>query len=339
MASQSALSYEETTTILTEIALLLEDTFDAKTILKLLQNSKHDINHSRLFQRLQGQLEKEPSLATALGAELTQLESFNVKLLQQAERNDTFISTLQNIIAYREKRENSDLGITQNFSFISSYYLLLLIIFSFIFLGTVIYIMPVFSELYDGFGAELPLLTNIFFNLNNSLFLIPFSLLIIGMFYLLVRQSSLKAAVKYLPLLGKLYQQLAVIEHLNKLAFLLRNGYSLSDALTALAESGTQKEQQRLQQAAIQAQNQQPLSALKDLFPEIILDLLTVSKSTQGLPNLLERLARLKAQQLQQSSMLTSRILTAIFSAIFGLLLLMFVISIYLPIFKMGAII
>lgn len=340
MASQAFFSYEETTTLLTEIALLLEDNFDYKTILTLLQNSQQDINHRSLYQRLQGQLEKAPSLATALGAELPHLESFNVKLLQQAERNNCFSHTLQNVITYREQREKSDLGITQNFSLILSYYLLLFIIFSLIFLGSIIFIIPIFSTLFDGFSADLPLMTKIFFNLNQPLFLIPFGLLILGMVYLLIRQSSLKAAAKHLPLLGPIYQQVSAIESLNILAFLLRNDYSLSDALTELAElAHNQKEQQRLQQAVQQAQSQQPLTALKDFFPESVLELLTVSKSKQGLPNLLERLAYLKAKKLQYSSALTSRFLILILSSIFGILLLFFVISIYLPIFQMGSVI
>jgi type IV pilus assembly protein PilC len=260
--------------------------------------------------------------------------------LQQAEHNNTFISALRTVIAYRENRENSDLSITQNFSFILSYYLLLLIIFSIIFLGAVVFIAPSFADLFDGFGTELPALTKLFFNLNHPLFLILFALFIIGLFYLLVRQSALQGVIKHFPFLSKLYQQLAIIENLNSLAFLLKNGYSLNEALMTLADLGkTKKAQQQLQQAATQAENQQALTALKGFVPEGVLDLLAVSKSTQGLPTLLERLARLKAKQLQHSSMITSRILMLILSFAFGFLLLLFVVSVYLPIFQMGSMI
>jgi len=340
VTQRSTLNYEETTTFLSELHMLIVGGSTSAEALTLLQQTAVDINQQRLLQRMLSHWEKTHSLATTLQAELGELESFNHQLIQQAEQDNSLEKTLENIINYREMREGCVIESTQRLNIVLSYYLVLaVVIFIFIiFIGN--FVLPTFYDLFNGFGADLPFFTRFVFTLTEPVALIIIGVLLAGFIYISIRESSRATLFRLFPLTRGLYRQINVIETLNTIAFLLKQGHNLSDALQqASALTSFSQYQQKMQQASQQVSEHHGIAVLKGFYPPIVVQALSLGANSSGLPALLQRVAQLELQQLQRRVPLVSRLLILLLSLFFGGIILMVLLSIYMPIFMMGSVI
>ncbi len=223
-----------------------------------------------------------------------------------------------------------------------------LVVVMLIFLVT--YVVPQFAELYESLSAQLPPLTVVMLEVGRAaqqnMLLVLAALLAAGL--ALRRWASTESGGRALdhfrvrlPLLGAVWLKYQIAMFARMMSTLLAGGLPL---LPALETAGSSLESRFLAagvaQAARKVREGQPLSrSLEEsrAFPDLTVEMIEVGESTGALPAMLASVAEFYEEDVQNS-------LTAIMSLIepavlifTGLAVGAVLLSLYMPIFSLGA--
>ena len=329
-----------TTEFIGELASLLESGISSSDALKIVQQGQEKPAMQKLISAIIADVENDMSLADSFAQYPQYFEPFIVEMLQ-GEQNQT--ATLMKIVKYRESMDVDAVELTKKIAFSSIYSLFLLFVFFILTTILLVYVVPVFTDMFESFGGELPGLTQLAVNLSD--FFVAFWLFIIGTLFILGVLIWMKwqTVTLYIPLFGKLYRKIALIRSLRTCAFMLSEGASTAKAFAAAAQAVNHPTYAKLlnqvsQQIAKGINLPEALRAYS-IFPKKIVYTALVGTKTNKLDKLFVKLADFYTKQLQQAIELTIRSYTLLLTILIGVIAGLLVISMYMPIFSMGSVI
>jgi type IV pilus assembly protein PilC len=212
------------------------------------------------------------------------------------------------------------------------------------------YVVPEFAKLYDSLNAQLPPLTVFMLEVGKAAqanILLVLAVLLVGGFAVRrwsTTESGGRTLDKFrvsLPLLGQVWLKYQIAMFARMMSTLLAGGLPL---VPALETAGTSLESRFLAEGVVRAAQKvregQPLSRSLDdtrAFPELAVEMIEVGESTGALPTMLASVAEFYEEDVQNSltaimSLIEPAVLIFTGIAVGGVLL-----SLYLPIFSLGA--
>lgn len=216
-----------------------------------------------------------------------------------------------------------------------------------------IFVVPQFENLFKGFNAELPFFTQIVIELSRTAqkywwiglmivaasgWSLAFALKRSPQFNKLIQRFSLK-----LPIVGPLLTKASIARFTRTLATTFAAGVPLVDALNAVAKAtgNIVFEEATLQMSNELAQGQQLQYCLRKsgLFPEMVLQMVTIGEESGALEVMLTKVANLYEEEVDNLVDSLSSLIEPLIIAILGLMVGSLVIAMYLPIFKLGSIV
>ena len=212
------------------------------------------------------------------------------------------------------------------------------------------FVIPKFQALFADFGAELPKIT--VFTLTVGTTIRSYFLIIIpamaGLVFLVWRWSKSESGSQHLdkvrlalPLLGSIWLKYQVSMFSRMLSTLLAGGIPLMPALQTAAESM----QSRLisnatRLAAEKVREGSPLSrSLEEtgVFPGLSVEMIEVGESTGALPAMLTSVAEFYEEDVQTALVAALSLIEPLILIVMGVIVAFVLISLYLPIFSLGA--
>jgi type IV pilus assembly protein PilC len=327
----------EITQFLSELATLLQSNHSCQEALKIIQPGQDNRALSQLIATVHSEVEQGLSLADSLAKYPQYVEPFLVTMLRDEEKLAT---TLFNIAEYREAVEVSTTDLTHRLRTSLSYFLTVLAILLTLIVLMLIYVIPVFADMFTSLGGNLPSLTQSVLTLSDGFvaywWLISGSALIVGGWLWTQRQS----VILYVPLVGRLYRKIVLVRFLRTCAFMLSNNASLVQALQASAQAVHNPTYAKfLRQLTDQVTAGVTLSEAllkQPAFPTKVVHAAMIGTQTNQLDKWLMKLAEVYTKQLYQAVAPTIKFLNLIAIIAIGVLVGWFVIAMYMPIFKMG---
>jgi type IV pilus assembly protein PilC len=212
-----------------------------------------------------------------------------------------------------------------------------------------IYVIPVFAELFTSFGQVLPLPTRIVIRASSIATAygayVAGALVVMGATTARVYSTGLgrlaldRAALRS-PLIGPLLGQSATIRVTGSLATLLSAGVTVLDALAISASTAGNKVVEHAVLAAREAvQNGRPLAEeLRDsgVFPALVCQMIAVGERTGSLDTLLERATAFCEDEIDRAVATMMALLEPAIMVGLGVIMGGLVISMYLPVFQLG---
>lgn len=214
------------------------------------------------------------------------------------------------------------------------------------------FIIPTFAQLFEGFGAQLPLITRIVLVMSNLVkhYFFLGILLLVGIFFALrawIRTEKGRIKVDSLqlnlPLFGTLIRKTAIARFSRTLSTLTSSGVPI---LAGLEITATTTGNKIIENAILKSK--ESISAGKSIhepiresgvFPPLVTDLIRVGEESGSLAEMLEKIADFYEEEVDTAvSTLTSLIepITIVFlGGVVGFLLL----SMYMPMFEMISVI
>ncbi len=321
----TAITSTNITEFISELALLLESGISCKEALQIVRQENSVLQ--KLIDKISIDIENRMSLADSLAKYPRYFEPFLVDILR-----DNGETSLTRIAQYRETMDINAKSLTKKI-FMSSIYMIFLIFITLI-VATValIYVIPVFADMFASFGGELPILTQLVLNLSDFFvaywpFITGGMLVLVGL--ILVNWQHLTL---YIPPFSGLYRKIIWIRCLRTWSFMLVEGASITQAFTVSSQIvGNSVYAKRLNNI------QDDFSiALKGIFPEKIIHAILVGNKTNKLDKLLTKLAEHYTKQLNIAIKPAIKTYTLLLTIFIGILVGLLVISMYLPIFTMG---
>lgn len=315
---------------------------DSLTVLvDQIQNQRfHDVvNHVR------NQLQGGTSFSAALAEYPDVFPVLAISMVKVAEAGGNLGNILDQLAAYIEQKDKIDKKIKSA----TSYPRFILIFFGVVVLAVVFGLVPVFKDIFESFGAQLPGPTLLILNTSNFLkhnLLIEVILLIalVAGFKFMKRNPKgryfLDGLYFKIPIFGPLVLKSAVAHFSQTLGTLVRNGVSLVDALQIAGETTNnvviQGSLEKVRKAVVGGSALASALAGFPLFPAMMVKMIAVGEESGALEAMLAKVSEFNERQLNSTIDSLTAIIEPVLMIGLGILALIVVIALYLPIFQMS---
>lgn len=212
------------------------------------------------------------------------------------------------------------------------------------------YVVPQFADLYSSLNAKLPAMTVFMLGIGRSIQhyypAILGSLLAVGILITLwVRSESgsktLDSLRYKLPLFGQIWMKYQIAMFSRTLSTLLSGGLPLVPSLETASQSiNSFKIASNVGYASNRVREGRALSfSLEEtkFFPDLALEMIEVGESTGALPAMLNSVAEFYEEDVQNSLTTAMQLVEPVILIFMGITVAIVLLSLYLPIFSLGA--
>jgi len=215
-----------------------------------------------------------------------------------------------------------------------------------------LYVIPVFAELYGGMGKALPAPTQITIDMSNW-FRAYFVYMAIGVgilvaalrFYYKTPQGRMviDGLMLKMPIIGDLLRKVAVARFSQNMSILLSSGVPILDGLAITAKTaGNKVVEQAIMDARVSISQgktvAEPLTESK-IFPPMVCQMVAIGENTGALDAMLKKVAVFYEEEVDNSVANLSSLMEPLIMVVLGVILGGLVISMYLPIFQLGSLV
>ena len=302
----------------------------------------------KVISQVKGEVESGQSLAEALKKHPKVFNDLFTNLVEAGEAGgilDVILTRLSNYIEKLQKLKKKVKGAFVYPAVVVGVAILVMAII-------LIFVIPVFEKMFSDFGQALPLPTQVVIELsrfvkNNILFLIVG----FGLIMVLLRNFYRTSAGKYLvddfslrlPIFGSLLRKVAVAKFARTFGTMVSSGVPILEALEIVSRSAGNKV---IEKAIVKARSSisqgktiaEPLSESK-VFPVMVTQMIQVGESSGELDTMLGKIADFYDDEIDTAVSTLTAMLEPILMILLGGLVGGLVVAMYLPIFKMAAVI
>ncbi len=215
-----------------------------------------------------------------------------------------------------------------------------------------IYVIPVFAELFQGFGQALPAPTQFVINLSNftvryfPLIAVAFAAAIVTVIWLYRTEQgrlAIDGLLLRLPIFGDLFRKSAVARFTRTLGTLVSSGVPILDALAITARTAGNRVVEKAVLATRLSISEgktiaDPLTA-SGVFPPMVCQMIAVGETTGALDAMLAKIADFYEEEVDNAIANLTALMEPIVIVFLGTVIGGLVISMYLPIFQIGSVI
>lgn len=305
---------------------------------------------TELIYAIKADVEAGGSFADAISKHPMYFDDLFCNLVAAGEQSGALETLLEKIATYKEKTEALKAKIKK-----ALFYPLSVLVVAFIVSAILlIFVVPSFSNMFAGFGADLPAFTLMVVGLSD--FMVAWWWAIFGGIALAITAftQTFKRSRKFRNSLDKLYLKIPVVSALVKnssiarfsrtLATMFAAGVPLVEAMDSVAgATGNNEYVQAVNtlrdDLSSGLQLQTSLQAFPELFPNMVVQMVAIGEESGALDDMLGKVADFYEAEVDNSvdaltSLMEPAIMVFLAIVIGGL-----VIAMYLPIFKMGEVI
>ena len=316
---------------------------------EIVGSGHENASMQRLIMAVKADVEGGSSLAESLAKHPLYFDDLFVNLVEAGEQAGALESLLEKIATYKEKTEAIKKKIKKALTYPAAVLIVALVVTTIL----LIFVIPAFEDLFQGFGADLPTFTRMVIDL--SLFVRSKGLIlavligsgIAAFMYFLKRSRPMRHFLDRMalqaPIIGSIIQKASIARYARTLSTMFAAGVPLVEALESVAgatgnivyENGVLAMRdevatgQRLQQAMENS----------DLFPNMVIQMIAVGEESGSLDDMSSKVADFYEEDVDNAVDNLSSLLEPLIMSILGVLVGGLVVAMYLPIFKMGAVI
>ncbi|MEE8575123.1 MAG: type II secretion system F family protein [Thermodesulfobacteriota bacterium] len=313
--------------------------------LEILASQQELPDFKKVLLDVKGSVEGGSTFADALKKHPKMFDDLFVNLIAAGEVGGILDTILNRLSGFMEKNEKLKNKVKSAMTYPIVVILIALVIVS----GLLIFIVPIFEEMFSGFGQALPLPTQIIVTLSNIL---KFSwyYIIAGAFGVKIfiqRVNRTKKGKRIIdgillksPVLGDLLRKTAVARFSRTLATMLGSGVPILESLELVAktsgnsviEDAIMKSRTSLSEGKNLAE---PLMESK-VFPGMVTQMIAVGEQTGAMDVMLSKIADFYEDEVDTAVGALTSMIEPLLMVFLGVVVGGMVIALYLPIFKIS---
>ena len=215
-----------------------------------------------------------------------------------------------------------------------------------------LFVIPVFAELFSSFGQALPAPTQFVINLSNfTIAYFKYFVMAAGAAGVAIRQAyrtengrlAIDHFLLQLPIFGDLVRKSSVARFSRTLSTLVSSGVPILDALAITGKTAGNKVVERAVLATRVSISEgrtisEPLIESK-VFPPMVCQMIAVGETTGALDAMLQKIAEFYEDEVDNAVANLTALMEPLIIVFLGVVIGGLVISMYLPIFKLGSVI
>jgi type IV pilus assembly protein PilC len=303
----------------------------------------------KLVLAIKSDIETGNSLNQALAKHPLHFDDLFVNLVEAGEHAGALEAVLEKIATYKEKTEALKKKIKKAL-FYPAAVLAVAVIVTVILL---IFVIPQFESLFKGFGADLPAFTQMVINMSrwmqdNGLYLavvVGAAAFVFGYFYKRSRpmRQFIDRMSLQIPVIGPILKKAAIARFARTLATMFSAGVPLVEAMKSVSgATGNIVYQDAVLKMRDEISTGMRMQRAMDntgLFPNMVVQMIAVGEESGSLDEMSSKVADFYEADVDAAVDGLSSLLEPLIMVILGVLVGGLVIAMYLPIFKLGAVI
>jgi len=316
---------------------------------EIVGNGHENAAMQKLILSIKADVEGGSSLAEALAKQPLYFDDLFVNLVESGEQAGALESLLDKIATYKEKTEAIKKKIKKALTYPAAVLVVAFVVTTIL----LIFVIPSFEDLFQGFGADLPSFTRMVIDLSlfvrtNGIYIVVVIGGAVSTFLYFMKRSRpmrhfLDRMMLKFPVIGPILQKAAIARYARTLSTMFAAGVPLVEALESVAgatgnivyEVGVLEIRDevatglRLQQAMENT----------GLFPNMVNQMIAVGEESGSLDAMSGKVADFYEDDVDDAVDNLSSLLEPMIMAILGVLVGGLVVAMYLPIFKLGAVV
>jgi type IV pilus assembly protein PilC len=300
-----------------------------------------------LIMGIKNDIETGTNMTTALSKHPTYFDALYCNLVQAGEQAGILDSILDKVATYKEKIEAIKGKIKS-----ALFYPTAVIVVAFIITAVLlIFVIPQFESLFQGFGADLPALTKMVIGLSRAFTQywwaitggIVGAVLFIGYSYKrsIKAQHTMDRLILRAPVVGPIIKKATIARFCRTLGTMFAAGVPLVEALDSVAgASGNRVYYEGTVAIKSDVSTGMQLQAAMNstgLFPNMVIQMVAIGEESGELDSMLNKVSDFYEREVDDAVAGLSSLLEPIIMAFLGIVIGGLVIAMYLPIFKLAA--
>jgi len=270
-------------------------------------------------------------------------------LVNSGEQSGALETIYDRIATYKEKAEALKAKIKKAMTYPISVLVIAGIVTSIL----LIFVVPVFQEIFASFGAELPAFTLLVISISEfmqSNWYLGLGAIFVGM-YLFKKahlnsqdfRDSVDKKILKLPVVGDLLKKAAVARYARTLSTTFAAGVPLPDALeSAAGASGNAVFRDAILEIRAEVVSGMQMNlAMRNctIFPDMVIQMVAIGEESGALDDMLAKVATVYEQEVDNAVDSLTSLLEPMIMAVLGVVIGGLIIAMYLPIFQIGMIV
>jgi type IV pilus assembly protein PilC len=304
---------------------------------------------ARLMLQIKSKIETGSSLSQAFRDHPAHFDDLYCNLVHAGETSGTIDAILDRLAVYLEKI----LAIKSKIKAALFYPTAVLVVAVVVVWVIMVWVIPAFKQVFSSFGADLPAPTLMVIAISDfvvSWWWLVFVALVgsvVGMLLLYRRSSAFRfgfdrALLKF-PILGAIVQKATIARWTRTLATMFTAGVPLVESLDAVAGAAGNavyaSATKRIQTDVSTGTSLTNAMANTNVFPTMVLQMTQIGEESGSLDGMLGKVADFYEREVDDAVAALSSLLEPIIIVFLGVVIGGLVVAMYLPIFKLGAVI
>ncbi len=316
--------------------------------LEILAKQQDNATFKTVLTAIKRDVETGTTIADAMRKHPAVFDSLFSNMIEAGETGGILDTILGRLAVFKEK----SMALQKKIKGAMTYPVICLAI-SFLILGVIlIFVIPVFEEMFSSMGAALPIPTQIVVEMSNFM-KSNFLYIIMGIFAFIfvikklynTEKGRLKMDAMMLraPVVGPLIRKVAVAKFTRTLSTMLQSGVPILDALQVVAKtSGNKVIEGAVVRVAESISEGRPIAEPLEesgVFPNMVVQMINVGESVGALDTMLTKIADFYDDEVDQAVSNLTAMIEPLMMVVLGGMIGGIVVAMYLPIFSMASVV
>ncbi len=348
-ASGKAVSAKDISLFTRQLATMMKAGVPLLQAFDIVGKGNSNASVARLLLDIKTDVETGSSLQQAFKKYPLYFDELYCNLIGAGEAAGILDTLLDRLATYQEKIQAIKSKIKS-----ALFYPISIVVMAFIITAVImIFVVPAFKELFDSFGADLPAPTLVLMAISDIF--VSYWWAIFGgiggggyaFFYFWKRSKKMQDVMDRLslklPVFGELIRKACIARWARTLATMFAAGVPLVEAFSSVAGASGNvvyfDATKRIQREVSTGTNLTTAMQETELFPSMVLQMVAIGEESGALDSMLSKVADFYEGEVDDAVAGLSSLMEPVIMAVLGVLIGGMVIAMYLPIFKMGAVV
>lgn len=316
--------------------------------LDILANQQSNTSLKKVLREIQKDVEAGTTFADSMRKHPKVFDNLYSNMIEAGETGGILDTILSRLAVFMEK----SMALKKKIKGAMTYPTICLAISILILAVILIFVIPVFDEMFTSFGSSLPVPTQIVINMSdfakaNFIFILIGLFAIIFIFKKIYNTEKgrfrIDAFMLKSPVFGILIRKVAVAKFTRTLSTMLQSGVPILEALQVVGKTAGNKVIERaVYRVADSIAEGRPIAeplTESGVFPNMVVQMINVGESVGALDTMLEKIADFYDEEVDQAVENLTAMIEPFMMVFLGGMIGGLVVAMYLPIFKMASVV
>jgi type IV pilus assembly protein PilC len=344
-----AITQKDITFFTRQLATMLKAGVPMLQAFDIVARGHTNARFSRLMMQIKSKIETGSSLSQAFREHPNHFDDLYCNLVHAGETSGTIDAILDRLAVYLEKI----LAIKSKIKAALFYPISVLVVAVVVVWVIMVWVIPAFKQVFTSFGADLPAPTLMVIAISDFVVAWWWAIFVavvgsaVGVMFLYKRSAAFRVTFDRLllkvPVIGGIVQKATIARWTRTLATMFTAGVPLVESLDAVAGAAGNAvyavATKRIQTDVSTGISLTNAMANTNIFPTMVLQMTQIGEESGSLDGMLGKVADFYEREVDDAVAALSSLLEPIIIVFLGIVIGGLVVAMYLPIFKLGAVI